>query len=398
MGRSNGVVVLLVLLGACGSKTRQAPPPPPSKDAAPPTLTAVPAHEDPLVEAGPAHATQIAVGYGHACARMSDDTMRCWGSNDFGELGAGTLLVATKQATPAVTGVVEVSAGYGFTCARLRDHTVRCWGNALDNEIGVASPTDPAVNHSITAPTVVPGLTDAVQIGSSLKHSCAVRADGTVACWGDNTYGQLGDGAEKPTLGPVAVEGLDGVTQIGVGDFTCARRVDGTVKCWGTNTGLTPQPIAVKDVVEVRTGNLLGCARDGAGVVSCWGADDSGQLGRADDAIASNVPAPVAGLTATGRIAVAGTHACAIAGAQLLCWGDEAINPGFASDCLRDTHHTGGGGSPAQWRYCSTPTAIAGITDPVDVGTMARFACVLTATHAVLCWGDGAATPTAVEL
>jgi hypothetical protein len=55
-------------------------------------------------------------------------------------------------------------------------------------------------------------------------------------------------------------------------------------------------------------------------------------------------------------------------------------------------------GAPAEWSYCATPTVVPGITDPVDVGTMSRLACALTAAHEVLCWGDGTATPTVVTL
>ncbi len=390
-------LIAIVVIG-CGSKDKpkEAPKESPSRrpvpvdaapaiDATPKPLTPVPAHVDPPREDGPARPTQLAVGYNHACARMSDDTMRCWGGNDWGQLGDGTLLVATKKTTPALTDVVQVSAGYGFTCARRRDHTVWCFGNALDGEIGVPSPTDPAVNHSIPVPTQVPDLTDAVDISSAF-HSCAARADGTVWCWGRGRKGK--------------VAGVDGVTQITAGYATCARRVDATAWCWDADQGDTPKPLAVKDVVEVRAGIGFACARDGAGALWCWGANDSGQLGRTTDDVSSDVPAPVQGLTGAGAFAASDTHGCAIVGKDLLCWGEGWINPSFPEDCMTMTQHSGGGegGSPAQWEFCAKPTVVKGVLEPTDVGTLSRMACAIANDDRVVCWGADDPWPTTIGL
>ncbi len=392
------MVAPVAACGTSGSSPTPTPPPTPPHDAAPRALTAVPAHVDPPLEAGPPHPTQLAVGSNHACARMSDDTLRCWGSNDWGQLGDGTVLANPLVVTPALAGVVEVSAGYGFTCARLRDRTVRCFGNALAGEIGVPSPTEPERNHSIPTPTEVPGLTDAVQLGSTHKHTCAVRADGTVVCWGDDSRGELGDGQRRAIVGPVQVVGLDGVTQLGIGPFTCARRVDGTAWCWGLDRSLRAAPLpGVAGVAEVAMGYLVGCVRGDAGAVRCWGSNDSGQLGRDGD---EGVPAPVEGLVAARAVAVGATHACAIVGDEVQCWGAASINPGFATSCLTVTAHAGGGGgAPAQWEYCATPTAVPGVEAPIAIASSDRRMCALTRAHEVLCWGDfGEDQPTRAPL
>ncbi|HVV88807.1 MAG TPA: hypothetical protein VHE35_37445, partial [Kofleriaceae bacterium] len=393
------VAVAVLRLGACGtSGTTAAPPPvaPPPVDAAPARLTPVPARADPPVEPGPAHATQLAAGANHVCARMSDDTLRCWGGNDWGQLGNGTVELTKDVVTPALAGVVEVSAGYGFTCARLRDHTVRCFGTDDEGELGVASPTEPDANHAIPTPTAVPGLTDAVQLSSTTKHSCAVRRDGTVACWGDDRYGELGGAHRSTGPGIVQVAGLDGVTQVAAGDFTCARRVDGTAWCWGTNMTPAARPVAgLSAVAELAMGELFGCARDDRGDVTCWGAGDSGQLGHAD----GEPQAPVAGLHGASALALGSDDACAIAGGKVQCWGADWVNPDFPAACLRLTAHTGGGGAPAQWHYCPTPAPVRGITAPVALAAGDAHVCALTAAHDVLCWGqDGTPRPTRVPL
>lgn len=394
--RTAASVWLIVLAFASASCTKSGPKsgPPPVDDLKPaaivPGRTAVPAHVDPAKESGPARATQIALGDNHACARMSDDTLRCWGGNDWGQLGIGDVNQTNRVVTPLVTGVVEVAAGYGFTCARLRDLTVSCFGNALDGEIGVPSPSNPDENHSIASPTLVPGVNGAVGIGSGMKHSCVVRVDGTVSCWGDNTYGLLGDGTTKsPRSGAVQVKGLDGVTQIGVGDVVCARRVDGTAWCWGSNTTATAQPVAgLSNVVEAAGAPLGACVRDDAGGVKCWGPNDSGQLGRdAHDLAAEDKPAPVKGLVGVTSIAITQTHACAIAGKELVCWGADWISPSFPAACLKNTAHTGGGGgSPAQWKYCAAPTPVAGIPEPIATDVSPNQACALTRAGEVWCW------------
>ena len=407
--RTTSIAIVCGLVSLCGcSKSEQKREPDvqspiplddktktPPKVAPPPraNYTSVPAHTDPPKENGPVHPTQLAVGDNHSCVRMSDDTLRCWGSNDWGQLGNGTVTMTEAVVTPLVTGVVEVSAGYGFTCARLRDHTVSCFGNAQDGEIGVSSSSD---NSSIPTPTPVPGLADVVQIDSSTKHSCALHANGTVSCWGDNTYGLLGDGTTtQPPSGAVQVKGLDGVTQLSVGDAVCARRVDGTAWCWGTNMSETAQPVpGLANIAEAAVGGLLECVRDDAGRVTCWGSDDSGQLG--PDGTGDG-PTMIRGLSGVTSLAASDTHACAIVGKEVLCWGTSWVNPSFPKDCLTDTTHTGGGGGVVQWKYCATPTPVAKITGAIAVDVSQFHACAVTGTGVVWCWGADS-QPTKISL
>jgi hypothetical protein len=133
----------------------------------------------------------------------------------------------------------------------------------------------------------------------------------------------------------------------------------------------------------VAAGGLVSCAVVG-GVPSCWGPNDSGQLGRDSE----DATAPVQGISGVRAMAVSSMLGCAIVGAGVECWGAEQAAP-FAKSCLRMTAHTGGGGgSPAQWPYCATPTMVTGLTDPIAVSAASSGACAI-AGDAVTCW-DGA--------
>jgi alpha-tubulin suppressor-like RCC1 family protein len=121
--------------------------------------------------------------------------------------------------------MVELAAGGDQTCARDAAGVVRCWGR------GVAD--------AVIRPTIVTDLT-ATALAVGRAHACAIRGDGTAVCWGANDSGQRGDGstsaAPAPTV-PTVVVGLDRALQLAAGGaHTCAVRIDGAVLCWGADT------------------------------------------------------------------------------------------------------------------------------------------------------------------
>ncbi len=145
----------------------------------------------PTVVTGLTDVVQIAGGQSHTCARIINGTVRCWGRNDLRQVGDGTNVFErlTATAVTGLTGVVEIAAGSHHNCARLTSGAVRCWGNNEFGQIG-----DGTLVRSRNEPTAVDGLTNAVGLAAGENHTCAVLTDGSVRCWGLNESGQLGDG------------------------------------------------------------------------------------------------------------------------------------------------------------------------------------------------------------
>ena len=232
-------------------------------------------------------AVAVAAGTSHACALLSDATVRCWGSNVSGQLGDGT---RTPRGTPvtvkALTGVRSIVAGGVHTCARMANGTVRCWGDNSLRQLGDGTTTSRAT------PVTVRSLAHVTAISAGWSHTCARISDGTVRCWGSNRTGELGDGTTLTRSSPVAVKGLTAVRSIAVGGaHACALRADETVRCWGRNMlgglgdGTTVDrrtPVAVtglSGVAAIYTGDFHSCARLAGGAVRCWGGNFAGQLG-----------------------------------------------------------------------------------------------------------------------
>jgi alpha-tubulin suppressor-like RCC1 family protein len=179
--------------------------------------------------------TAITAGTEHTCALLATGAVHCWGNNASGQLGNGN---TTDQLTPTpVTGLssdgTAISAGHHHTCALLATGAAHCWGYNAYGQLGNNS------TANRLTPTAVTGLSGGVTaITAETFHTCALLATGAVECWGYNGYGQLGDNTTSNRLTPTAVTGLSsGVTAITAGRWhTCALLATGALKCWGDNT------------------------------------------------------------------------------------------------------------------------------------------------------------------
>jgi alpha-tubulin suppressor-like RCC1 family protein len=140
-------------------------------------------------------------------------------------LGLLALAVTPSLALPQEQGIAprsvsitQLAAGFRHTCALLSDGTVRCWGNNDDGQLGDGTTTDRP------RPAVVARLSNVTAITAGQDHTCALRANFDLLCWGRNQFGQLGDATTTSRRLPTLVSSLAGeVAQVSAGGFhTCA--------------------------------------------------------------------------------------------------------------------------------------------------------------------------------
>jgi alpha-tubulin suppressor-like RCC1 family protein len=221
----------------------------------------------------------ISSGNFHSCARFADGTARCWGGNSVGQLGDGGNI--TRGLAVSVVGLKRVralGAGGDHTCALLVDGTISCWGANGSGQLGNGTPS-----FASFTPVTVTGLKGAAAISAGNSHSCASLVDGTVVCWGANTVSQLGISTRATySAVPAAVPGIAGSISARAlsADFlrTCAVRTDGTAACWGQHPGdgtevesLPVRVTGLTQVADVVASDSHSCARLGGGSLRCWG-------------------------------------------------------------------------------------------------------------------------------
>ncbi len=177
---------------------------------------------------------------GATCALLANGTVGCFGPNGVGQVGNGSIdTQASGQVFPPVSvvgldQVTSVAVGGGDACALRFDGTVRCWGAGHKGQLG--NGTGDGGGPYSAVPVTVTGITNATAIAVGSYYACALLADGTVACWGDNEDGTLGNGTTVNSNVPGAVQGLSNVVAISTGvEHACALLGDATVKCWGLN-------------------------------------------------------------------------------------------------------------------------------------------------------------------
>jgi alpha-tubulin suppressor-like RCC1 family protein len=172
---------------------------------------------------------QIAGGYAHSCGLAQSGGAFCWGDNAYGQLGDGggpDALIPSPVLGPHT--FVQLATGDRHTCAVYATGEVWCWGGAL---LGNGSPTGSPI------PVAGSGTSSFVQVAAGLAHSCALSSAGQGYCWGENSAGELGDGTTTPRLVPAPVTGGHTLVDIAAssGAHTCALDDRGRALCWGDN-------------------------------------------------------------------------------------------------------------------------------------------------------------------
>jgi len=198
-------------------------------------------------------AVEIGVGRDHACARRMGGSVVCWGANALGQLGDGTTNASLAPvAAVGITTAVQLSVGERTSCVRLMDGTARCWGQNDVAQIGTGS-----ASAAVTSPAVVVGVTGILEILASGGNTCAIRAARDVVCWGwAQRIGMIsGSTGASPT--PTVVMFLRDARHLTAGPFfdvlfhetsICAVRGDGVLLCWGDNSGQLGLPESAYDL------------------------------------------------------------------------------------------------------------------------------------------------------
>ncbi len=360
-----------------------------------------------------AHASRsdlvITGGTAHACAIFDDSLVRCWGSNAYGQLGDGTRTDYTYPSPVAgLTDVVELAAGDSHTCALIADGTIKCWGDNSQGQLGRGSfqpSMVPVAVSTIGNGTAMP----AIAIAAGGMHTCAVLADGTVTCWGDNDQYQLGDGTAVDRNAPPAlpIAGISDAAAVTAGaDHTCALRNNGEVMCWGRNangqvgdgtTTARSTPTAASGIdladdelaIQISAGRLHTCAltllANSGGArrarVKCWGFNGSGQLGTGTTADSAT---PVVAVIDQARsIASSGDHSCVIlSDGSVRCWGDNAdaqVGDGTIGAMVSGVYQDG---------IKTTPTAVDNPASAHVLSLGYSHSCRLVSGDLVECWGS----------
>ena len=357
--------------------------------------------------------SSISAGGSESCGIESGQAY-CWGDNSTGELGDGSTADSSVPVAVDTSGVLagktltQISVGFQDACALDSAGVAYCWGWNGEGELGDGSTADSSVPVAVDTSGVLAGKT-LTQISAGDQVTCAVDSAGAAYCWGDNVWGDLGDGgSENSSSVPVAVDNIYSdlagktLTQISAGQQdTCAVDAAGAAYCWGNNydgalgggtsASSWGSPVAVdtkgvlagKSLTQVSVAFLSACALDSAGAAYCWGWNSEGELGDGSTqqpdpsvAVAVDTSGVLAGKALT-QLSAGDQEACALdsAGAAY-CWGDNGE----------------GGLGDGSTQNSSVPVAVdtsgvlAGKTlTQITVGS--GHACALDSSGSAYCWG-----------
>ncbi|AKV04756.1 hypothetical protein AKJ09_11419 [Labilithrix luteola] len=302
--------------------------------------------------AGSPCVAQLAAGEHHVCARMSDGAVRCWGADDRGELGAlpagePQADAGTPRAVGGLANVTQISAADSTTCARLEDGSIRCWGSNDHGQLALGDAGADDAAHP--TPSVVSLPTPALRVDVGHGSVCALLGSGELWCWGSNEQAQLARGDAGGIEEPARAELHDAKTvRAAAGSNTAfALTSTGTLLSWGALSGdegvvsgrvssISPNPVPESILgLENVSGVSVSLSAPGVrppglpswepdppptahacaiakGDVFCWGRSERGALGTAmPDTVASTPKhAPILGEAYAQQVAAAGDTTC----------------------------------------------------------------------------------------
>ena len=312
---------------------------------------------------------QLSAGDYHTCALKTGREVRCWGLGTSGQLGNDdtadkdhpVTVVEASGSTNPLGDIIQISSGANHVCAVTASRGVVCWGQGTGGELGNNDVVNKAHPVTVVAENGGTGLlADIVQVSSGWSHTCALKSEGEVVCWGKGDVGQLGNNGTEDLSSPVAV-----------------------MESVGSSEPLT-------DIIQISSGKEHTCALTIYGRLLCWGRGEAGQLGnnRID-----NKHAPVAvvngddntaSLNNIVRINAGYEHTCALTEREkVLCWGNGA-NGRLGDDNASDANKI----HPVS--VVESEGSTNSLADIVEISSSREHTCALTSSGAVLCWGSGA--------
>ena len=353
--------------------------------------------------------THISLGEYNTCGIRNNRQLYCWGRGNFGQLGVGNNYdFATPQKVGGTNDWTHTSLGEYHNCGIRNNRQLYCWGRGTLGGLG----NDDTSNHKFFEPQSVGNDSDWTHVSLDNSHTCGIRNGGELYCWGQGDNGRLGDGdtSDHDVGNPQQVGSTSDWTHTSLGEYhTCGIRNNGQLYCWGQgdngrlgdgNTGhhdvstphlvITPSPLIKRSfhffekkgrpfaTPTLSMGEKHSCAVK-EGEVLCWGDGSEGQLGR-DGTVTideAKVPDSVDGLSEAIGVSAGKAHTCSLSEDQegqktVHCWGDNSKGQ-LGNDTKTDSQ---------------TPVTVDGLSSVMMISSNGNHNCALLNNGQVKCWGD----------
>jgi alpha-tubulin suppressor-like RCC1 family protein len=281
---------------------------------------------------GIGNVTDIAAGLAHVVALKDDGTVWAWGSNNYGQLGDGTIIdCSSARRVIGLENVKAVAAGLFYSVALKNDGTVWAWGYNRYGQLG-----DGEISRYEPVPVMVAGLSGIVRVYAGYNHNVAIDRNGNAWAWGSNDCGELGDGTNVSRCTPVRLAMLSNIKDVALGSsYTVVLDGDGTVRAWGENYGgwlgdgttvSQFSPVTVKGldhVTTIATGEGVSFASRDDGTARSWGLNSVGLIGNGIRDQKVYQVGKIGDMSGIVQYAVGAIHVLGLkADGSLWAWGD----------------------------------------------------------------------------
>lgn len=321
---------------------------------------------------------QIRTGGNDTCGIATSGRLTCWGLNDAGELGNGTtsdesLPTNIDSGTTYIAVATGSDGGYSHTCGITTSGALKCWGDNLFGELGNGTTTNEESPVVIDSGTTYAAI--AVGGNGSEAHTCGITTGGVLKCWGSDTQGELGDGGSSEQNSPIVIHSGTSYTAVSAGNtHTCAITSAGALQCWGQNQygqlG-SGNPVVDSGVSyqSISASYTATCGITTGGVLKCWG---TGDLGNNTYSAPQSSPIVIDSGTSYHSVSVGPAAICGITTSNALkCWG------------VNSWGEVGNGTESAQ----ETPAFIDSGVNYNNVSVGGAQSCGVTTSGVGKCWG-----------